>query len=60
MHFMHSMNWVRDVKGANHLDLLLGKMAAVAGGVDEDDLHFMNQVRSQPMALNRLGWHSLF
>jgi hypothetical protein len=32
LHFFHSMNWVRDVKGACHADLLAGKHAALEAG----------------------------
>ncbi|KAF6261684.1 hypothetical protein COO60DRAFT_1636661 [Scenedesmus sp. NREL 46B-D3] len=32
LHYLHSMNWVRDVKGASHLDLLVYKFAALDAG----------------------------
>lgn len=34
LHFFHSMNWVRDVRGASHIDIALMRQAAL----DDDNL----------------------
>lgn len=35
VHFLHSMNWVHETKGASHLDLLVTRCAAVDQDVEE-------------------------
>jgi hypothetical protein len=32
LHFLHSMNWIRDVNGASHVDLVARRFAALEAG----------------------------
>jgi hypothetical protein len=35
VHFLHSMNWARETKGASHLDWLVTRCAAIDQDVEE-------------------------
>jgi hypothetical protein len=53
VHFMHSMNWVRDVKGATHIELLMVKLAALEAGRDLGVM-VVNEVSSRFPAVSLL------
>lgn len=49
LHYLYSMNWVRDVKGASHVDLLVHKFAALDAG-DVAAAEAMEEVCALPIA----------